>query len=104
MDDEVLGFGKHREKTFREAAAIPEYAQWALGIAKPKGRLETFVTYVNEHAPAVPAAPPPARESDSEEDQPLKSRAVAKKRVRAAEAPPPVDPAADEAADEAPAA
>ena len=108
LHDEKLGFGKHRDKSFAEAAADADYVEWALSMDRPKGRLATFCNYIKQTvaAPkvAVPSAEPvaPSKDSDSEDDQPLKSRgvtarAVAKKRVRAEEeSKPDAVPAADE--------
>ena len=93
LHDEKLGFGKHRDKSFAEAAAEADYVEWALSMDRPKGRLATFCSYIKQTVHAAPTVAAPSAEpvaaADSEDDQPLKARgvtarAVAKKRVRAA--------------------
>ena len=56
MHDELLGFGKHRDKTFKQTAEMAEYVEWALSIPKPKGRLEQFVAYLKAHNISAGAA------------------------------------------------
>ena len=97
LHDELLGFGKHRDKTFRQTAELDDIVKWALAIPKPKGRLEMFVTYLRQHhadkaaavgAPgndpqsrAASAPPRAAGGSDEEEGQPLSARTAGSKRA-----------------------
>ena len=101
-DNEPLGFSQHRSKSYKEAAALPEFVEWCLSVPKPKGKLENFVEYLKRSnptkeppseevaqgeevaAPGEKAVVTQEEEDSDEEDRPLQSRVVAAKRVMAA--------------------
>ena len=58
LHDEKLGFGKHRDKSFAEAAAEADYVEWALSMDRPKGRLATFCNYIKQTVAAPKVAVP----------------------------------------------
>ncbi|KAL3905598.1 MAG: hypothetical protein SGPRY_010858, partial [Prymnesium sp.] len=68
--DQLLGFGKHRQKTFQQAAALPEFAEWALSILNPKGRLAEFVAFLQATSSTRPPATLDSLPSQCESDQP----------------------------------
>merc|ERR1719263_2528694 len=47
--DALVHFGKHKGKTFGEAAADPGYVEWARSVSQPTGPLAAFVKYLHEH-------------------------------------------------------
>ncbi|GAX80328.1 hypothetical protein CEUSTIGMA_g7766.t1 [Chlamydomonas eustigma] len=46
MSSEIVSFGKHKGKTFEDAAKDDPYVCWALGVSDPSGPLKHFQEYL----------------------------------------------------------